>query len=301
MPLEKTEKPIIPATGPQPPKAAEATRKSESISESIRQKLEDIRTKSILENKKIRSESHAPKVSALENKKFSLKSHASKGSVLESYVLDREKVVSDEIQHPECSFFVFEAAPVIEAGPTGVVIPFPTLAPAPAPVPALPPVPIVVRPPQTTHSDFIGPKQWVPPDCTKSSSDKGRNPNPPQVSIRCPNKKAAYERWKISCKYDYKGGNGGGGGGGGHGPTKDEHHPNGHKKDGRSHYQTDKTRLKPGRPQTHIYYSKTVVVAKGDSLWSIAKRYGLDHKKLARINGITDPTKLQIGKVIKLG
>ena len=166
------------------------------------------------------------------------------------------------------------AEPAIILPPNGIIIPFP--APAPAPVP-----PIIIGGPQP----FIFPK-----------IELNRNLNPPQVSQQCPNKKDAFERWKLAGERDYKGGGGGGGGG----PTKNEHHPNGHKKDGRPHYQTDKTKLKPGHPQKHFYYPKSVVVAKGDSLWSIAKKYGLDHNKLAKANGIADPTKLMPGQVIKL-
>lgn len=49
----------------------------------------------------------------------------------------------------------------------------------------------------------------------------------------------------------------------------------------------------------HHYYPKSVVVSKGDTLWSISQRYGVDCKKLQNINGIKDPKKLMPGQVIK--
>ena len=41
-------------------------------------------------------------------------------------------------------------------------------------------------------------------------------------------------------------------------------------------------------------------VVKGDNPYSIAKKYGVSYKKLLEINGITDPTKIQIGQVLKM-
>lgn len=42
------------------------------------------------------------------------------------------------------------------------------------------------------------------------------------------------------------------------------------------------------------------VVAKGDNPYAIAKRFGVSYKKLLEINGIEDPTRVQIGQKLKL-
>ena len=44
----------------------------------------------------------------------------------------------------------------------------------------------------------------------------------------------------------------------------------------------------------------TYVVRKGDSLYSIAFRYGLDYKSLARINGVRPPYTIYVGQTIRL-
>ena len=44
----------------------------------------------------------------------------------------------------------------------------------------------------------------------------------------------------------------------------------------------------------------TYTVRKGDTLYSIAFRYGLDYKSLARINGISSPYLIYEDQVIKL-
>lgn len=49
---------------------------------------------------------------------------------------------------------------------------------------------------------------------------------------------------------------------------------------------------------------KTYTVKKGDTLWAIAKRYmndGSKYKQLASLNNISNPNKLKVGQVIKLG
>jgi lipoprotein NlpD len=46
--------------------------------------------------------------------------------------------------------------------------------------------------------------------------------------------------------------------------------------------------------------SGTYVVRKGDSLYSIAFRYGLDYKSLARINGVRPPYTIYAGQSIRL-
>ncbi|GAB4166031.1 MAG: hypothetical protein Fur0032_03170 [Terrimicrobiaceae bacterium] len=46
--------------------------------------------------------------------------------------------------------------------------------------------------------------------------------------------------------------------------------------------------------------SGTYTVAKGDNPYSIAKKHGVSYKKLLEINNIEDPTKIQIGQVLKM-
>jgi len=48
-------------------------------------------------------------------------------------------------------------------------------------------------------------------------------------------------------------------------------------------------------PEDGVY-----VVQKGDNPYSIARRYGVSYKKLLEINGIEDPTRVQIGQKLKL-
>ena len=45
---------------------------------------------------------------------------------------------------------------------------------------------------------------------------------------------------------------------------------------------------------------ESYTVLKGDNPYSIAKRLGVSYKKLLEVNGITDPTKIQIGQVLQL-
>lgn len=51
----------------------------------------------------------------------------------------------------------------------------------------------------------------------------------------------------------------------------------------------------PEWPKDGIY-----VVAKGDNPYAIAKRFGVSYKKLLELNGIEDPTKVQIGQKLRL-
>lgn len=44
----------------------------------------------------------------------------------------------------------------------------------------------------------------------------------------------------------------------------------------------------------------TYKVAKGDNPYTIAKKFGVSSQELLKVNGITDPTKLQIGQVLKV-
>jgi LysM repeat protein len=41
-------------------------------------------------------------------------------------------------------------------------------------------------------------------------------------------------------------------------------------------------------------------VAKGDTLWGIARKLGVNAQELARVNGLNDPSKLKIGTVLKV-
>ena len=44
----------------------------------------------------------------------------------------------------------------------------------------------------------------------------------------------------------------------------------------------------------------TYVVKRGDTLYSIAAMNGVDHRELAQINHIKDPTDLRVGQVLML-
>ncbi|MFZ5558821.1 MAG: peptidoglycan DD-metalloendopeptidase family protein [Pseudomonadota bacterium] len=44
----------------------------------------------------------------------------------------------------------------------------------------------------------------------------------------------------------------------------------------------------------------TYVVKKGDTLYSIALEQGVDHRELARLNGIADPSALAVGRVLSI-
>lgn len=45
---------------------------------------------------------------------------------------------------------------------------------------------------------------------------------------------------------------------------------------------------------------KTHRIAEGDTIYNISYRYGLDQGQLMRLNGITDPTQLKLGDVLRL-
>jgi LysM repeat protein len=44
----------------------------------------------------------------------------------------------------------------------------------------------------------------------------------------------------------------------------------------------------------------TYKIVKGDTLSEIAQRYGTSYQEIARINGIANPNKIQIGQIIKV-
>lgn len=50
---------------------------------------------------------------------------------------------------------------------------------------------------------------------------------------------------------------------------------------------------------TKVY--KTYIVKSGDTLSGIAAKYGTTYQKLAQLNGIKDPNKINIGQVLKIG
>lgn len=54
-----------------------------------------------------------------------------------------------------------------------------------------------------------------------------------------------------------------------------------------------KAKVVPAGPGSYIIQS-------GDTLYSIAKRHGLSEKRLAEANGITDPTKVAVGKALTI-
>jgi LysM repeat protein len=45
---------------------------------------------------------------------------------------------------------------------------------------------------------------------------------------------------------------------------------------------------------------KTHVVVKGDSIWGLAKKFGVSQKSLMSTNGISDPTRLRLGVTLKI-
>ena len=47
-----------------------------------------------------------------------------------------------------------------------------------------------------------------------------------------------------------------------------------------------------------MFSSEYYTVAKGDTLWSISRRYGVSVNDLVRINGITNPNLIVIGQKI---
>lgn len=54
-------------------------------------------------------------------------------------------------------------------------------------------------------------------------------------------------------------------------------------------------KINPNYPQI----TKEYVVKKGDTFYSIVRRYGLDSNKLIKLNNIKDPNKIQLGQKLK--
>ena len=160
-----------------------------------------------------------------------------------------------------------EPAIVLPPPSGGTVIPFPTPK-------IIPTQPVILSDP----APILVPKI----DDMKFNPEKGGTPVARRAIFNT--KKAAKQAAERAAR---KGGGGGSGGGKKliEQHTKGKHGPHFH----------------PVGKHDHYYYPKTVTVTSGDSLWKIAQKYGLDHNKLAEINGITDPKKLMPGQVIKLG
>ncbi|HYR05367.1 MAG TPA: peptidoglycan DD-metalloendopeptidase family protein [Gallionella sp.] len=53
-------------------------------------------------------------------------------------------------------------------------------------------------------------------------------------------------------------------------------------------------------PQERDWRPEAYIVQKGDTLYSIAFNYGFDYRELAELNGIQDPSVIQIGQQIRL-
>ena len=56
----------------------------------------------------------------------------------------------------------------------------------------------------------------------------------------------------------------------------------------------------PGKAKVVPAGPGSYIVQPGDTLYSIAKRHGLSEKRLAEANGITDPTKVAVGKALTI-
>jgi LysM repeat protein len=56
----------------------------------------------------------------------------------------------------------------------------------------------------------------------------------------------------------------------------------------------------PAKPKPVATGSRTHVVGKGDTVYNVAKRYGLSPNEILRANGISDPSRLQMGQVLKI-
>jgi len=61
-----------------------------------------------------------------------------------------------------------------------------------------------------------------------------------------------------------------------------------------------KTATAASKPATSTAAPGTYKVAKGDNPYTIAKKFGVSYQELLKVNGVDDPTKLQIGQVLKI-
>lgn len=59
-------------------------------------------------------------------------------------------------------------------------------------------------------------------------------------------------------------------------------------------------RIKPSMDAAGDWRPQMVVVQKGDTLYGIAFNYGLDYRELAELNGIENPSLIQVGQTIRL-
>jgi lipoprotein NlpD len=60
------------------------------------------------------------------------------------------------------------------------------------------------------------------------------------------------------------------------------------------------TRPAAARPSTPPSSEGTYIVKKGDTLYSIALEHGADYREVAQWNGLTDPTKIDIGQRLRV-
>ena len=56
----------------------------------------------------------------------------------------------------------------------------------------------------------------------------------------------------------------------------------------------------PAKPKPAATGSRTHVVGKGDTIYNVARRYKLSPNEIMRSNGIGDPSRLQMGQVLKI-
>lgn len=64
-------------------------------------------------------------------------------------------------------------------------------------------------------------------------------------------------------------------------------------------YPEVKKEVLPIKNKVNSKYSQTYKVKKGDTIYSISKKYHLNTKKLLQLNHITDSSKLRVGQVLK--
>ncbi len=160
---------------------------------------------------------------------------------------------------------------------SNVAIARPLIVPKPITLPVPPSIPTTICPVPPIAKPAVSQIKWNP--------DKGGTPCAPRIHHNT--RKAGKQEAQRDSRR--------GGGGGPDGKNgKVERHSGKH---GDHYHGVDK---KGDTLPRHHYIPKTVTVSKGDTLSKIADTYGLDYRKIARINGISDPNKIRIGQVIKL-